>query len=103
LTAVLARVWKLDWVTAQAWTGSSSVGHHATTSNLPTLARELSNRHDAGARWCVTVVLANVWATDDHPARDAAASALEAALAGEPLPTLRTAYGRALSRRTVIN
>lgn len=103
LTAVLARIWKLDWATAQAWAGSSNVGQHVRTSNLPALADELGNRHDAGARWCATVVLANVWATNDHPARETAVSALEAALADEPLPTLRTTYGRALSRRNVIN
>lgn len=102
-TAVLARVWRLGWSTARACSQSNHVGQHATTSNLPILARELSNQHDAGARWCATVVLADVWATDDHPARDTAVTALEAALADEPLPTLRTAYGRALSRRTLIN
>jgi hypothetical protein len=103
LTAVLARVWKLDWSTARVCSQANQVGQHATTSNLPQLARELSNQHDAGARWCATVVLADVWAADDHPARDTAASALEVALADEPLPILRTSYGRALSRRTLIN
>lgn len=37
----------------------------------------------AGSRWCAMVVLANVWAADDHPAREAAVGALEPTGTGE--------------------
>lgn len=84
-------------------TADSHPGHHVTAASVELLRAELHNDHDAGARWCTAYLLADVWAAPEHPGNASAATALETALADEPLPTLRTEYGRALSRKVLVS
>lgn len=102
LTAVVSRVLHIPWSKARQHTAEPCPGHHVTAASVDRLRTELHNEHDAGARWCTAYLLAGVWATPEHPGNASAATALETALADEPLPTLRTAYGRALSRKTLV-
>jgi hypothetical protein len=99
LTAVLSRVLRTRWTDAEQQAHDRSIGRHVPADSIDALRTELHNRQDAGARWCSAYVLGAVWAAPDHPASPSAANALESAFADEQLPSLRTAYGRALSRR----
>jgi hypothetical protein len=100
---ILARVLRTPWNSARQHAADLHPGHHVTAASVDLLGTELHNDHDAGARWCAAYLLADIWGTPEHPANASAATALEAALADEPLPTLRTAYGRALSRKALVS
>lgn len=103
LTAVISRVLRTPWTDAQRYATDPRVGRHVPTGSVATLNGELRNANDAGARWCTAYLLADVWATPEHPAGPDAANALEAALTDEALPALRSVYGRALARRALLN
>lgn len=102
LTAVVSRVLGTPWSRARRHTADPRPGHHVTAASVDLLRTELHNEHDAGARWCTAYLLADIWAIPEHPANASAATALETALADESLPMLRTAYGRALSRKALV-
>ena len=103
LTAVVSRVLRTPWSKARQHTADPRPGHRVTAASVELLCTELHNENDAGARWCTAYLLADIWAAPEHPANANAATALETALADEPLPTLRTAYGRALSRKALVS
>lgn len=103
LTAVVSRVLGTPWNEARQHAADPRPGQHVTATSVDLLGTELHNEHDAGARWCTAYLLADIWATPEHPANASAATALETALADESLPTLRTAYGRALSRKALVS
>lgn len=97
LACVFARIYPIRWDAAEDWATDRHL--RARVTDLTPLTDQLSYAEDAGARWCAGFVLADVWADPDHAGAPAAAQALEQALADEPIPELRTAYGRALARR----